>query len=88
MIDDIKKLITDTVAPDSWRDAGGTIGSIQELSGQLIVTQIADNHKKLQGVLEQLRETRAMQITVEARFLTVQRNYLEDIGFDLDVTLN
>lgn len=88
LIDEIKKLITDTVAPDSWRDAGGTIGSLQELSGQLIVTQISDNHKKLQGVLEQLRETRAMQITVEARFLTVQRNYLEDIGFDIDVVLN
>jgi general secretion pathway protein D len=39
-------------------------------------------------LLEQLRETRAIQVTVETRFLTVQRNYLEDIGFDLDVTLN
>ena len=88
LIDEIKKLIQDTVAPDSWRDAGGTIGAIQELSGQLIVTQTPENMRKLQDLLEQLRETRAIQVTVEARFLTVQRNYLEDIGFDLDVTLN
>ncbi|HEY1629449.1 MAG TPA: hypothetical protein VGF52_06300, partial [Tepidisphaeraceae bacterium] len=33
-------------------------------------------------LLEQLRETRAIQITVETRFLTVQRNFLEDIGVD------
>jgi general secretion pathway protein D len=88
LVEDITKLITETVSPDSWRDAGGTIGAVRELSGQLIVTQTPDNHKKLQGVLAQLRETRAIQVTVEARFLTVQRNFLEDIGFDIDVTLN
>ena len=88
LVEDITKLITDTVSPDSWRDAGGTIGSIRELSGQLIVTQTPENQRLLQGLLEQLRETRAIQVTVETRFLTVQRNYLEDIGLDLDVTLN
>ena len=35
-----------------------------------------------------MRETRAIQITVETRFLTVQRNFLEDVGFDVDVVLN
>src|SRR5439155_3600438 len=35
LVEDITKLITETVAPDSWRDAGGTIGSVRELSGQL-----------------------------------------------------
>jgi general secretion pathway protein D len=88
LVEEITKLITETVAPDSWRDAGGTVGSVRELQGQLIVTQTPENQRLLQGLLEQLRETRAIQVTVEARFLTVQRNYLEDIGFDLDVTLN
>ncbi len=88
LVEDITKLITDTVSPDSWRDAGGTVGSIRELQGQLIVTQTPENQRQLQGLLEQLRETRAIQVTVETRFLTVQRNYLEDVGFDLDVTLN
>jgi general secretion pathway protein D len=88
LVDNITKLITDTVAPDTWRDAGGTVGSLRELQGQLIVTQTPENQRLLQGLLDQLRETRAIQVTVETRFLTVQRNYLEDIGFDLDVTLN
>src|SRR5439155_4614282 len=88
LVEDITKLITETVAPDSWRDAGGTIGSVRELSGQLIVTQTPENQRLLQGLLEQLRETRAIQVTVEARFLTVQRNYLEDIGLDIAVPLN
>src|SRR5439155_2391569 len=87
-VEEITALITQTVAPDSWRDAGGTIGSVRELQGQLIVTQTPENQRLLQGLLEQLRETRAIQVTVETRFLTVQRNFLEDVGFDVDVTLN
>jgi type II secretory pathway component GspD/PulD (secretin)/tetratricopeptide (TPR) repeat protein len=88
LVEQIIQLITETVAPDSWRDAGGSIGAIRELSGQLIVTQTPENHAELQGLLEQLRETRAIQVTVEARFLTVQRNFLEDIGFDADFVFN
>jgi general secretion pathway protein D len=54
----------------------------------LIVTQTPDAQRQLQNLLDQLRETRAIQITIETRFLTVQRNFLEDIGFDADVVLN
>src|SRR5205814_146177 len=38
--------------------------------------------------LEQLRETRAIQVTVEARFVSVSRNYLEDVGLNLDFFFN
>jgi general secretion pathway protein D len=87
-IEQITQLIQETVAPDSWRDAGGIVGSVRELSGQLIVTQTPENHRQLMGLLEQLRETRAIQVTIEARFLTVQRNFLEDIGVDVDFVFN
>ena len=53
LVDQIIKLITDTVAPDSWRDAGGSVGSIKELSGQLIVTQTPENQRQLTNLLEQ-----------------------------------
>ncbi|HLL90008.1 MAG TPA: hypothetical protein VK324_11965, partial [Tepidisphaeraceae bacterium] len=59
-----------------------------ELSGQLIVTQTPENHRQLGGLLSQLRETRAIQVTVETRFLTVQKNFLEDVGLDLDFAFN
>jgi Flp pilus assembly secretin CpaC len=88
MIDEIIQLITETVSPDSWRDAGGTTGSVRELQGQLIVTQTPENQRQLVALLAQLRETRAIQVTIEARFLTVSRNFMEDIGIDADFAFN
>jgi type II secretory pathway component GspD/PulD (secretin) len=58
------------------------------LGGNLIVNQTPENHRALQGLLEQLRESQSIQITIEARFLTVQRNFLEDIGVDVDFIFN
>lgn len=88
LVDSIIKLITDTIAPDSWRDAGGSVGAIKELQGQLIVTQTPENQKALVNLLEQLREQRAIQVTVETRFLTVQRNFLEDVGINANWLFN
>ncbi|MCC6424751.1 MAG: hypothetical protein IT447_14850 [Phycisphaerales bacterium] len=88
LVDAITKLITDTVAPDSWRDVGGSVGSMRELSGQLIVTQTPENQRLLSNLVEQLRETRAIQVSIEARFLTVQRNFMEDVGLDVDFSFN
>ncbi len=78
--------ITATVATQSW----GTTGSISPFASgqQLIVTQTPENHRAVAGLLEKLREARAIQISIEARFLRIQRNYLEDIGFDADATFN
>ena len=88
MIDEITSLITETISPDSWREAGGAVGAVRELQGQLIVTQTPENQRQLLRLLEQLRETRAIQVTIEARFLTVSQNYLEDIGVDFDFAFN
>ena len=41
------------VDPLSWRDAGGSIGSIRELSGQLIVTQTPQVHQR---IIEELKD--------------------------------
>ena len=88
LIDNITKLIEDTVSTDSWKDNGGSVGALRELEGQLIVTQTPENHRQLVNLLEQLREERAIQVTVETRFLTVQRNFLEDVGVDLNFLFN
>lgn len=87
-IEELKKLIMEIVGPDTWRDSGGNVGSIKELSGQIIVTQTPENQRQLASLLEKLRETRAIQVTIETRFLTVARNFLEDVGVDLDFTFN
>jgi general secretion pathway protein D len=88
LVDSIVKLIEDTVSTETWKDNGGTVGSLRELSGQLIVTQTPENQRNLVKLLEQLRETRAIQVTIETRFLKVQRNFIESIGVDFDFQFN
>jgi len=88
LIQDILELIRQTIEPDSWREAGGAVGALRELNGQLIVTQTASAHRQLLDLLKQLRETRALQVAVEARFISVTSNFLESIGVDLDVIFN
>jgi general secretion pathway protein D len=87
-MDALVKLIQETVDPTSWRDAGGSVGAVRALNGQLIVTQTPENQRALVNLLEQLRETRAIQITIEARFLSVSKSFLEDVGFDMDIVFN
>jgi len=81
-------MIKETVAPDTWRDRGGSIGAIHELNNQLVVTQNTAGQEQVANLLGQLRTQRAVQIAVEARFITVQSNYLEELGIDLDIVLN
>jgi len=82
------QLIQETIDPESWRSAGGNVGAISDLNNQVIVTQTSTAHNQLRDLLKQLRQARALQIAVEARYITVSRNYLEQIGVDLDVVLN
>jgi len=87
VVQDIITLIQDTIEPDSWRPAG-TIGSVREIHGHLVVTQTAENHRKIMSLIQQLREAKRILISVETRFITVNTGYLESIGVDLDFFLN
>ncbi|MFH0983496.1 MAG: hypothetical protein V2A79_18410 [Planctomycetota bacterium] len=86
--EEIVELIRETIEPESWREAGGTEASIRALEANLVVTQTASAHEQIADLLQQLRQERAIQIAVEARFLTVTANYLEEMGIDLDIVLN
>lgn len=81
-------LIQDTVAPDSWRERGGSVGTINEINGQLVITQNSAAQRQIGDLLGKLREQRAVQIAVEARFVTVSSHYLEELGLDIDLILN
>lgn len=87
-IQKIVDLIQETVAPDSWIDRGGTVGTIKEINGQLVITQNSAAQQEIGSLLGKLREQRAIQIAVEARFITVSSHYLEEMGIDIDVVLN
>jgi general secretion pathway protein D len=81
-------LIQETIDPESWRTAGGNVGSISSLQQQIIVTQTSTAHDQLRDLLQDLRRARALQVSVEARYITISRNWLEQIGVDLDIILN
>ena len=88
MVGQVMSIIRQTVAPDSWQETGGSDASIRELNGQLIVYNTSDAHAQVRGLLDQLRARRALQIALEARFLDVTSNFLEEFGVDLDFVFN
>ncbi|MBT3199896.1 MAG: hypothetical protein HN350_08260 [Phycisphaerales bacterium] len=88
IITEIKTLITETVARDSWREAGGEAGAISEMNGQLVITQTIENHDNIIELIGKLREARALEVSIEARFITVASGFLNRVGIDLDFYFN
>lgn len=84
----ILDIVQQQVDPDGWASVGGDTNTVQELNGNLIITATPKNHRAISGLLNKLREVRAVQINVEARFLLVNQNFFEQIGFDIDVYWN
>jgi type II secretory pathway component GspD/PulD (secretin) len=87
-IERIREIIYTNVDPASWPEGGGTTGSMFELNGLLLVNQTPKNHRQIRSLLAKLRESKAMQINVESRFLLVAQDFFERVGFDLDIYFN
>ena len=87
-LEPIMQLIRNTIDPESWSEAGGNVGRMESLNQQIIITQTSSAHQEIRDLLQQLRRARAMQVAVEARYLTISRNWVEQIGVDIDVILN
>jgi general secretion pathway protein D len=86
LVDQIVNLINTTVGdPDEWLDEESTL---TELNGNMIIKTTGDNHRQIVGLLGRLRETRAVQISVEARFLSVDKNFLDEFRLDFDISFN
>jgi general secretion pathway protein D len=81
-------LIQQTVKPLSWVEAGGE-GSITVYERKkLIIYQTREIHERIGKMLEDLRKALGHQVAIEARFLLVGENFLEDIGLDMDFRAN
>ena len=52
----LSTLIQECVDPTSWRDAGGSVGSVISFAGLLIVTQTPESLREVERLLAQLRE--------------------------------
>jgi type II secretory pathway component GspD/PulD (secretin) len=76
----LDELIRANVAPESW-DADPA-NALRISNGTMVVNQTPEVHAKIQKLLEDLREATGIMVDIQARFLTVEDNFLEDIGVD------
>ena len=70
LVDTIIQRLETVVDRESWTDNGGSVGSIKEVDGELIITQTADNQKRVKVVLTGLRDA-APTVQVEAVWATL-----------------
>ena len=84
----LRTLIMNVVAPNTWQETAGGLGSLEILEGILVVTNSPTVHREVFELLDRMRDQQAVQIAVEARFITVTANFLEEMGIDLDIILN
>ncbi len=81
----IVQLIQESIDPESWYEMGGDATIRIYALSKLIVKQTLENHRQIQKLLDDLRGPLGEQIAIEARFLTVRENFLEEIGIKFDV---
>jgi beta-lactamase regulating signal transducer with metallopeptidase domain len=72
LIAKLQRTIMDKVEPRSWRDRGGLVGSMRALRDkeQLVITQTSANQDAIERLLNEMRAAHAVEITIEARFIT------------------
>jgi type II secretory pathway component GspD/PulD (secretin) len=85
--DSLIDLISSTIEPQSWGELGGG-GRIESspTNLSLVVTQSAEVHEQITDLLTQLRRLQDVQITIEAKFISVPKFFFapgELPGFDV-----
>lgn len=78
-MDELQGLLEAAIDPDSWGEEGHGITYRQQ---DLIVLNTADNIDRVSALLEDLRRSQGLTVSVEARFITIRDDFLEDIGID------
>lgn len=76
LIDMIKKAVD-----NEWDSDDGN--KIEPKSGVLIVRQTPEKQRLVRKLLQDLRRGTGLQVNIEARFITVENNFLQEIGVDL-----
>jgi hypothetical protein len=75
-LDSLIRLIEDTVDPASWKDNGGSIGSLSMLGRQLVVSQTADNQHAVQMLLDSLMSNSVL-VEIDARWALLTPEQLD-----------
>ena len=72
----------------NWEERGEGTDRIAEFNRNLIVTASPSAHRDIEGLLQQLRAIRALQINIEGRVVQVSMDWFEQIGIDFDLYFN
>ncbi len=67
-----------TTGEDIWESPA----LIEQHRGQLLVTNTREVHDKIADILENIRRNSGLFVHIEARFIDVTNDFLEDIGVD------
>ncbi|QDU66668.1 hypothetical protein [Engelhardtia mirabilis] len=79
--DDLTDLIQNNIAPESWANDDRNTIEVTD-SGTLVVNQTPEVQAAIGSLLKDLRDSSGIMVDIEARFLEVEDNFLEDIGVD------
>jgi type II secretory pathway component GspD/PulD (secretin) len=74
------ELIRATIDPQSWNENPDATINVQH--GTLVVKQSREVHDQIRSLLSDLRASAGLLVSIEARFLMVADNFLEDVGID------
>src|SRR5262249_17802784 len=82
------KLITSTVAPESWESMGGQ-GTIEyfPLTMALVVNQATDIQEQVLELLQALRRLQDQEVSIEVRFIVISESFFERIGVDFNINI-
>ena len=75
--DEIADLVMNTVAPGTWDD-----NTAEYANGSLIVTHTSEVQGEVNDFLENLRRYNSAMVSIEARFLTIQKDFMKEVGID------
>jgi general secretion pathway protein D len=78
-IEDLETMIKESISVESWDEPQFNMTTVQ---GMLLVSHTPIVHREISSLLDDLRKYSGLLVTVEARFLTVEDHFLEDIGVD------
>ena len=78
--EDLANLIKNSVHKGEWEEADGK--SIQFQNGLLIIRNSIEMHRNVRKFLSDLRASTSMLVSVQVRFLSVEDDFLQQIGMD------
>lgn len=78
--EDLENLIRENISRASWEEDETVSLTIR--NGTMIVKQRSDVLKQIDNLLNDLRKSTGLLVTIETRFITIDDDFLEDVGVD------